>query len=131
MSMTGQYNDGTHKKKRAMRNVYFLCMLLIAITGCSQRKKELQEYRPMVCIGGELYGEAGDSEKILPDVWKNIGSITKKVSNVEPMPKEEFVSNTLEVGTEIYGNSNEANKIYVKLSEDKYILYILLLDIVK
>jgi len=99
----------------------FLCI------GCakSDNAEQIQgtDYKPMIFVNGTLYGDTGKYVNTLPDNWEHIGDIENVVSQSEPMVKEEFTSNTLTIGDEIFGSDSESNKIYVKVSTDKFLLY--------
>lgn len=82
------------------------------------------EYRPMICIKDEIYGDNGTGVKALPEGYVSVGQIEEKVSNVQPMIKRNYVSNTLNVGTEIFASQDNPDKIYLKIDNSKYIEYI-------
>ena len=52
----------------------------------------------MICIKDEIYGDNGTGVKALPEGYVSVGQIEEKVSNVQPMIKRSYVSNTLNVG---------------------------------
>lgn len=83
------------------------------------------EYRPMICIKDEIYGDNGTGVKALPEGYVSVEQIEEKVSNVQPMIKRRnYVSNTLNVGTEIFASQDNPDKIYLKIDKSKYIEYI-------
>jgi hypothetical protein len=81
-------------------------------------KEELWDYKPMVSIGNNLFGDTGYTKDKLPDEWVMIGEIEKEVPQHEPMVKGEtyYVANALPVGTAIYGYKKDANIIYAKFN---------------
>ena len=115
-----------------------LIPLLLAVCVCvlfafymSQRPVSPEgryEYRPMVCINDQIYGEDGTSVKELPKGFAGIGQIKEKVSNVHPMIKRNYVSNNLKVGTRIFSNLDNPNEIYFKIDDSKYVKYLRIIE---
>lgn len=91
------------------------------ITACSSKKgttnNELSDYRPMIYVQDNLYGETADVVSTLPDGVTYIGKVEKVVPQNEPMARENFTSNALPEGSEIYCNESEPDVVYVKLSD--------------
>lgn len=81
------------------------------------------DYRPMVFVNGALYGDTGEYAIALTDNWKHIGDIENVISQQEPMIKEEFTSNMLDIGDEIYSSDSDPSKIYVKISTSNFLIY--------
>lgn len=86
------------------------------------------EYRPMIYIEDEIYGDNGTGVKALPEGYVSVGQIEEKVSNVQPMIKRNYVSNTLNVGTKIFASQDNPDKIYLKINNSKYVEYIRLAE---
>lgn len=113
---------------RIKNMIFCLAIFLTSLCiGCakSDNAEQVQEtdYKPMIFVNGTLYGDTGKSVNALPDNWEHIGDIENVVSQSAPMVKEEFTSNTLTIGDEIYGSNTETKRIYVKVSTDKLLLY--------
>jgi hypothetical protein len=114
------------KEQRIVVMLSLICVLLLSavFTGCSEQgvnvndKDQLWDYKPMVSIGNNLFGDTGYTKDKLPDEWVMIGEIEKEVPQNEPMVKGEtyYVANALPVGTEIYGYKKDANIIYAKFN---------------
>lgn len=105
-----------------------IAIMIVFIVGITYRYLSLMEktfnlYRPMVYVDDTLYGDAGSSREALSGEWDCIGSIAQQVSNIEPMVEENYTANNLKVGTEIYVNDGSPDIIYLRIEEDKYILY--------
>ncbi|KPU46066.1 hypothetical protein OXPF_05490 [Oxobacter pfennigii] len=105
--------------------------MVLMISACFSEKgtakNELSDYRPMIYVQDALYGGTADVISILPDEAVYIGTVEKVVPQNEPMVRENFVSNTLSAGSEIYYSESDPNVIYVKLSDtsqEQYSKYI-------
>lgn len=114
-----------------------ICMFLICVSivlliqACSAEKgtekNKLADYRPMIYVKDNLYGETADTVSTLPNETVYIGTVEKVVSQNEPMVRENFASNLLPVGSEIYYNEPDPNVIYVRLlgtTQEQYSKYI-------
>lgn len=114
-----------------------MCMILICVgmflltPACSAEKgtekNELSDYRPMIYVKDNLYGQTADTVSTLPNEAVYIGSVEKVVPQNEPMVRENFTSNLLPVGSEIYYNESDPNVIYVRLldtTQEQYLKYI-------
>lgn len=99
-------------------------VLVLYILRCVALQNSKTGYRPMVYINNELYGDAGIGVDSPPDGFLRAGAIKEKVLDTKPMIEKNYVSNTLDVGTEIYANKNMPDKIYIKLDSKKYIQYV-------
>ena len=100
--------------------LHILC-LLIAITmmACSANSNDTNgasDYKPMVYVQDTIYGDTGKVISTLPSEAILIGSIEKTVPQNEPIVEENFTSNALPVGSEIYMSESAAFVIYIKLS---------------
>ena len=76
------------KEQRNIVMLTIICVLLLSalFTGCS-KKEELWDYKPMVSIGNNLFGDTGYTKDKLPDEWVMLGEIEKEVPQYEPMVK--------------------------------------------
>lgn len=101
--------------------------LIFIILACSSKKEAdneiLSDYRPMIYVQNSLYGETGDVVDVLPNDMIYIGAIESIVSQNEPMRLENFTSNTLSVGSEIYTSKSNSEVIYVKLLNSDQVRY--------
>ena len=102
-------------------------IVMTGISGCSSYEEALEEtddrYPPMIYVCDAYYIARGETTQTLTDEWEYIGSIEEKISVREKMEKINFTANELDVGTEIYYNEDESEKVYAKFSEEKYIAY--------
>jgi hypothetical protein len=112
--------------------LFLICVsMVLLISACSAErgteKSELPDYRPMIYVKDNLYGETADTVSTLPNKAVYIGAVEKVVPQNEPMVQENFTSNLLPVGSEIYYNESDPNVIYVKLlgtTKEQYSKYI-------
>jgi hypothetical protein len=122
------------KKKIAIGVFIVVCSLAfsaLALTACSDKKEsttegQLGEYRPMIFIQNTIYGETADVVSTLPENAIGIGTIEKVVSQNEPMVRENFTSNLLPAGSQVFCDEVDLNVIYVLLplnSEARYAIY--------
>ncbi|QOY35120.1 hypothetical protein AWH56_020830 [Anaerobacillus isosaccharinicus] len=105
------------KKVLTFSNIMLLCMTLLG--GCSSSpSKEISYASILIANGTEYYlqGEIKDDEFTLGE---KIGEVQKKVA-IEVMPKEDFSSNFLEVGEEIYSSNEDSKVIIVKRKNATY-----------
>ncbi|MEY8365174.1 hypothetical protein AALA22_05915 [Anaerovoracaceae bacterium 41-7] len=120
------------EKLLANKKICYICIILgVAVLLSSVFMKTLEEhhsYRPMLCYNNKLYGETNNLQQFLPDDFIEVGRIKRKISNMMPMEHTNFVSNNLNVGTRVFSSSNNLKSIYVKLSNQKYIEYMLICD---
>lgn len=100
----------------------------IFMSGDPFPSKEIYGYKPMVYVNDQIYHDIGIVVQTLPEEAVLAGEVKEKVSNVEPMVERNYVSNSLEEGTEIYTCKDELDEIYLKLDESKYIKYIRLVE---
>jgi hypothetical protein len=102
--------------------LFLICVsMILMITACSSKKdtanNESSDYRPMIYVQDNLYGETADVVSTLPDGATCIGKVEKVVPQNEPMVRENFTSNALPEGSEIYYNKSDPDVVYVKLSD--------------
>lgn len=126
LSMSVQSITGNRIVKKVLL-VLLVCLMILILLGylryLSLMEKTFNLYRPMVYVDDTLYGDAGSSREALSGEWDCIGRIAQQVSNIEPMVEENYTANNLKVGTEIYVNDGSPDIIYLRIEEDKYILY--------
>lgn len=108
----------------------FVLFLVAACTACEDTAKtQLSDYRPMLYVQDNLYGETSDIVNSLPDDAVYLGSIERVVSQSEPMIRKNFTSNVLGKGCEIYGDKATSDTVYVKLvniSAEQYSVYVII-----
>ena len=107
-----------------------LCLsIAITMMACSANNDGANvssDYKPMVYVQDVIYGDTGKVIDALPSDALLIGSIEKAVSQNEPMVEENYTSNSLPVGSEIYTSESEVSMIYIKLSgtsSDQFLIY--------
>lgn len=84
--------------------VFSLC-ILSACTNSQSEQENLGDYRPMIYVNDTLYAETSEVLSELPKGTDFIGTIEKTVSQSEAMVEENFCSNSIPVGSEIYYDS--------------------------
>lgn len=98
-----------------------ICIIIFCLLGCSRQPEE-GEYPPLIYVNDTLYIEE-NYVKSFSDEWVLLGEIQKIKKNERP--KQNYVSNTLEVGTDIY--ADEKGRIWIEISKGqnkgKYICY--------
>ncbi|TCO72161.1 M56 family metallopeptidase [Marinisporobacter balticus] len=78
----------------------------------------------MMFVDGAFYSDTGETIETLPeDGWEHIGNIVRTVPQSILKVEEEFVSNTLESGVEVYGNDFDTIHKYVALTDGCFMLY--------
>lgn len=95
-------------------------ILPILIAGCTNQLDDKDnidqkwDYRPMISKQGFVYGDTGKTINTLPEEFILLGKIENKVSQTEPMVKRKdyFVSNSLPIETDVYGNEQLEGVIY-------------------
>jgi len=93
---------------------------------CSNTKTDqgtLTDHRPMVFVNDLLYAETADVVSELPSGTTLIGTIEKLISQSEDMLEENFCSNNLPIGSEIYYDSSNPDQIYIKLTTNSNVQY--------
>lgn len=103
-----------------------IILLALSCTKTGTNNNDLSDYRPMVYVQDNLYAETADVTSILPDQAIYIGKVERVIPQNEPMQRENFTSNALPVGSEIYYSESEPTIIYVSLldtNEEKYSMY--------
>ncbi|WNF38359.1 hypothetical protein RJD24_08030 [Bacillaceae bacterium IKA-2] len=108
--------------KKGLFFANILLLVLIFIGGCSSSpSKEISYAYILIANGTEYYlqGEIKDNEFTLDE---KIGEVQKKVA-IEVMPKEDFSSNFLEVGEEIYSSNEDSKVIIVKKENGDYLKF--------
>ena len=83
----------------------------------------------MISKDNALFGDTGHTKEELPDEWMMIGKVEKNIPQYEPMliGEEYYISNTVPIGTEIFGNEKDTSIIYVK-TNNTYIKYEMMED---
>ena len=98
-------------------------LLGVAIVYASIHQEETFTYRPMICYDDKLYGEDGIACKEIPTGFFFEGEIEKKVSSLEPMVHQNFVSNGVDKGVRIFASKTDKEKIYAELDKAVYMEY--------
>jgi len=66
-------------------------------------------------VQDNIYAETADVMSTLPDKAVSIGTIEKVVLQDEPMVRENFTSNLLQVSSEIYYDESNSSVVYVEI----------------
>lgn len=78
----------------------------------------LPDYKPMIYVNHSLYGETGEVFESISEKATFIGTVQKLVSQNEAMVDEEFSSNAMPLGSELYLDETDAGIIYVKILKE-------------
>jgi hypothetical protein len=123
------------------KKIFILGMTIIfLLTGCSvlnnNNINEIKQeddvivgmYPPLIYVNDMTYqvSSGGDYYLEQPQRLKKIGETIKKVSSTDAFPKENFVSNSVPEGTEIYYDEEKPEEIYAKIivyGETRYVLF--------
>lgn len=73
------------------------------------------DYPPQIFVNDSIYHGTGHTVSGLPDEASYLGSITEVVPQHEPMVQENFYSNALPAGTELYASSLDPSLVYAKV----------------
>lgn len=76
---------------------------------------QLSDFPPQIFVNGSIYGATGYTVSMIPDDAGYLGSITKVVPQHEPMVHEDFCSNALPAGTELYFSALDPSVVYAKV----------------
>lgn len=107
-----------HKNIVKLSIIILSLICIITFVKCSFEKDEgnPKEYRPMIFINGNLYGE---TNKLMDNFNKDdldyIGSVIKKVSQYNKIEEEELYSNYADIGSKIYLCDDYKNSIIVEI----------------
>ncbi|MBM4760790.1 hypothetical protein [Bacillus sp. B15-48] len=94
-----------------------LLLVLIALGGCSSSSSSNGSYAGILMVNEKEYYWQGDIKDNEFTLGEKIGEVQKKVEK-EVKPKDNFSSNFLEVGEEIY-SSNEDSKVIIVKRENR------------
>lgn len=109
-----------------MKRVILVLGLLYLMTGCNEVNIGT-DYRPMLFLQGQLYGDTGVVIQNLPVEIVLIGEVKELVPQNEPIKKEELTSNTLPVGSQVFLDVADTTILYLELQgEQRYVIYELL-----
>lgn len=70
---------------------------------------------PQIFVNDSIYRGTGHTVSAIPDDAAYLGSITEAVPQYEPMAHENFRSNTLPAGTELYSSALDQSVVYAKV----------------
>lgn len=91
-----------------------------------EQEDNLSDYKPMIYVKKSLYGETGNIFDSISEKITLIGTVKKLVPQNEKMGKEEFSSNAMPLGSEIYLDETNSEIIYIKFfseGKEKYAEY--------
>jgi hypothetical protein len=100
--------------------IYILILLIGLMAGCSNSSEGA--YAAILFIDGKKYYGQKIVNKDQYTIQDEIGKVKFKVDK-DTVPKQNFSSNSLEVGTPIYRVKEDKNILLVKLSEEKYQIF--------
>ena len=104
-----------------IKNLLLLTLTLIAgisLIGCSNSTEEYS-YAAILTVNGKEYLWQGDMENNEFTIDDKIGEV-KKAVDAKVYPKENFSSNILKVGEEIYTSNDDTEVIIVKREDGSY-----------
>lgn len=99
---------------------YILILLIGLMAGCSNSSE--RAYAAILFIEGKEYYGQKIVNKDQYTIQAEIGKVKFRVDK-ETLPKQNFSSNSLEVGTPIYSVKEDKNILLVKLSDEKYQIF--------
>ena len=73
------------------------------------------DYPPQIFVNDSIYHGTGHTVSVMPDDADYLGSITEVVPQHEPMVHENFYSNALPAGTELYSSALDQSVVYAKV----------------
>lgn len=73
------------------------------------------DFPPQIFVNDAIYHGTGYTVSAIPDDAGYLGSITEVVSQHEPMAHENFYSNALPAGTELYSSALDQSLVYAKV----------------
>ncbi len=91
-----------------------------------EQKDDLSDYKPMIYVKNSLYAETGNVFDNIPENSDLIGIVRNHVYQNEKIGQEEFTSNVMPLGSEIYLDEMNSGVLYIKFlreSEEKYAEY--------
>ncbi len=109
----------TKKRWKVWVLVVGALVLSIAIIVHAQERENKWDYRPMISLQNRIYGDTGHTQGTPLEDWVLLGKVGQNVPQTEPMVKgkSHFVSNTLPVGAEIYGDQVDETVIWARHNE--------------
>lgn len=104
------------KCRRLVVLSFLICVLFFATYFLNRETSPpLSDFPLQVFVDDTSYGSTGHYHSVLPDDADYMGSIINVVPQHEPMVHENFYSNGLSIGTEIYFSKLNPNLIYAKV----------------
>lgn len=73
------------------------------------------DYPPQIFVNDSIYHGTGHTVSVMPDDAGYLGSIMEVVPQHKPMVHENFYSNALPAGTELYSSSLDRSAVYAKV----------------
>lgn len=98
-------------------SIFMILLLMGLLTACSSSSDG--SIASVVFVEGKEYYGQKIVNKDQYTIHNKIGEVKYKIDK-DKMPKEEFSSNTLEVGTPIYNVKENKNILLVKHSDEEY-----------
>ena len=98
--------------------------------GCAKESEEGEGvYPPLIYVNDYLYKEQQLIKKYSTE-WMYLGEIQNEVSRAEPVPEENFTTNSWPVGTKVYMDEKERVWIQVTQGQNagKYVGYEVLVE---
>ncbi len=112
-------SGGIRVTKKTSVILYLLIIVFVSL-GCTQlgdrvnEDQQLGEYRPMISVENQLYGDTGNVIESLSTNFTRVGEVEIQIAQTEPMKKAQtqILSNTLPVGTEIFVDDQNEEFLY-------------------
>lgn len=111
--------------KKLISIIMAVCIVVMC-SGCNgsdKQQNELSDYKPMIYVENNLYGDTGNIYDSISDSVSLIGTIEKFVPQDEKMGEEEFSSNAMPVGCEVYLDETNPEMVYVKFLKEGKEMY--------
>ena len=119
---------------KKIASIIMAACIVVMCSGCNgsdKQQNELSDYKPMIYVENNLYGDTGNIYDSISDTASLIGTIEKlvpqnekkvKIQN-EKMGKEDFSSNAMPVGCEVYLDETNPEMVYVKFLKEGKEMY--------
>lgn len=111
---------------KKIASIIMAACIVVMCSGCNgsdKQQNELSDYKPMIYVENNLYGDTGNIYDSISDTASLIGTIEKLVPQNEKMGKEDFSSNAMPVGCEVYLDETNPEMVYVKFLKEGKEMY--------
>ena len=115
-------------KKRGIRGFIAVMLSVLLLAGCGRiPKDDSGSPRPAVYVNDTIYMEIYEAEQSLPEGWEELGEIKYVLTNQQEMDEscKNYTANwtDCEIGTKLYANEKDDEKIYVLAGRNNYVVF--------